>query len=125
MKTILIWIFLYLNSSCVNVLLRKEKDVGGKDNRLYENVEIVKKGQIPNKVPDYVQPVEKSDMKTAILVNEDKHEHAPGLTERPNFLSPVITSFRTSVATPQHLYGNSEGSLTYDLDAISKNSAKC
>jgi hypothetical protein len=88
----------------------------------FEKVEIIKPDHIPSKTAEYVNLKEKNDMKSAILINTDKSSefNSSGLTERPNFLSPVITSFSTRVSTPSHMYTNTESSPTYDLDSISK-----
>ena len=87
----------------------------------FENVQIIKSEYGPSRSPEYIKKEEKSDMKTATLINKDKDEKGPGgLTERPNYLSSVIHSHATSVMTPNHLYSREEGTPTYDLDSISK-----
>ena len=86
----------------------------------FENVEYIKKVDIPSRTPEYAKPVENNEMHTATLIKTDKNEeHNSGLTERPNFLSPVIRSFATRVSTPSHLYDKTEGYPTFDLDSIS------
>ncbi len=91
------------------------------DKLKFENVQIIKSEFGPSRSPEYIKKEEKSDMKTATLINKDNDEKGPGgLTERPNYLSSVINSHATSVMTPNHLYSREEGTPTYDLDSISK-----
>jgi hypothetical protein len=80
----------------------------------FETVEIIKRDHIWDKSPEYVSTQTKEDMKTATILNATK-DSTNDLTERPNFLSPVIRSHPTTVSTPVNI----EGAPTYDLDSIS------
>lgn len=66
-------------------------------------------------------------MKAAtIITNSDNtsiiNNGHQGMNEKPNYLSSVIRSFPTSVATVNHLYDEDSSGTTYDLDSISKKS---
>jgi len=116
MKPIYLLIYLIsITQSVKNSLLKNNL----KKEKGFENVEIIHK--MSSITPEYVKEVDKNEMKTATLINTVKNENnSRGLTERPNFLSPVITRFETKVSTPSHIYNIDKDSLTYDLDSISK-----
>jgi hypothetical protein len=84
----------------------------------YEKVEIISNPRKNlTKTPVYAAPKE-DNMKSPILIqtNESK-TNAPGLTERPNYLSTVIRSTPTSVTS--RIVRQGFDGPTYDLEAIS------
>ncbi len=91
------------------------------DDSKFEKVEIIKDRHIPQRTAEYSINEDKPEMKLATLIGNEDQKSNIEMTERPNFLSSVIRSHETSVLRPKHIAKpTEEGSLTFDLEAISK-----